>query len=184
MLHAVGEVGGDDRAKNIRVEELTSPVYGLRLLRATAFDIRRQQVVKKASSPSDILEIHQRTAGDVYGYLGSTLTDLEMELDDLERYEWYSDLHHRLLIFFAIVCRHFKAPELLTQGHARLLRHSSREVERIVGDRVSKDLPLKAEEIKASVSQRFGRLENPATGEGLLLWNSLGVEELADENDI
>lgn len=152
------------------VETSATRQLTLRMLHDFTFFQRRDQTKKTlATSPSPELrqiELKARMARYPYGYLSNYLECSWPNLRSLEprNYEWYSDLHHRLAILFALICRNDQNPEDYLV-HVNLIEHSLEQIIKLVEGRVSKDQPEGAQEFETNVKSSGVKVwENVQTG--------------------
>ncbi|GAA5964406.1 hypothetical protein JCM3765_006406 [Sporobolomyces pararoseus] len=132
---------------------------------------QRQDRAEKELSTSISPELRNlkraaQAAQDPYGYLAQylDLTWDELRLLDKENYQWYSELHHRLLILSALICRNYQNPEFYLD-HADLVKYAVDQVVEIIDDRVSKDRPEEAQTLRAlTKTASFNLFQDPRTG--------------------
>ncbi|GAA5985882.1 hypothetical protein JCM5350_006847 [Sporobolomyces pararoseus] len=153
-----------------RTQTSLSRQLSLRMLHNFTFFQLRAQVRKELStSPSPELrqiETKARMAQHPYGYLSNYLERSWPNLRSYEprNYEWYSDLHHRLAILFALICQNDQNPEDYL-AHMNLVKYSLEKIIKLMEGRVSKDQPEGAQEFETNVKSSGVKVwENVQTG--------------------
>jgi hypothetical protein len=139
-----------------------------------AFHIRQQKKLGELDDPSTStsLGVYTEMAQDPFGYLAHCLIDPKyVSWDEVEEHESSSDLLHRLMIFFAVLCRHYESPELYVREHSKLIQHTKKEVLKVVDGRLAKDLPSQARELGLKLrTSSLTSVEDSKTGDRVVVW--------------
>ncbi|GAA5964548.1 hypothetical protein JCM3765_005231 [Sporobolomyces pararoseus] len=113
------------------------------------------------------LQLRARMAHHPYGFLAEYLESAWFTLRNLEgrSYDWYSDLHHRLVVFIALICRNYQNPERYRE-QTGYVKYAVDQVVKIIDNRVSKDRPEEAQNFKAIIkATSFKVMKDVQTGE-------------------
>lgn len=126
----------------------------------------KQGLSSETTSPElKELELKAHMAQDPYGYLATWFEYAWPDLGLLAwaGYEWYSDLHHRFLILFALICQNGRRPD--DHGvQLPLLKYARTQVVKTLDLRVAKSHPSEARRLKAVVeSVSYKVLRDPRT---------------------
>ncbi|GAA5964506.1 hypothetical protein JCM3765_005216 [Sporobolomyces pararoseus] len=124
------------------------------------------------------LDLRAQIARDPYGYLASYLDFAWPTLCMFEdqHYGWYSDLHHRFSILFALICRNYQTPARYLD-YTSLVKYALDRILELLQDRVSQDRPEEARKMVAVVKLTSVKsFEHPQTGEtvGLIVLGECG----------
>ncbi|GAA5985884.1 hypothetical protein JCM5350_006848 [Sporobolomyces pararoseus] len=131
---------------------------------------------KRSREQGRDLELSNRLAERPLDWLAYDLTSgLWPEYLDIikenRHFEWWTELNHRLLIFYALVCRNYKSQEVLVEEIYKPIQFALFQVDEILKLRVSRDFPVEAGNLRKVFDTLKIKLSiDPRSGSFLHLW--------------
>jgi hypothetical protein len=119
-----------------------------------------------------LLETYGKLYRDPYSYLAHQLRFDWPELATLfdKTYEWWTTLHHRLLILVAILLQHYRAPDLCDK-HTVLIHYAKSQVRKVLREQVSQDFPFESRKLEGVIDEiDLVTQIDPRTGKSVELW--------------
>lgn len=101
------------------------------------------------------ISLTQQLSKDPFGLFALMISGIWNDFSLLEgKVEWWSELNHRLLIFFSVVCHHYKDIQSLEQ-HDPLILYTRSTVDSLLTNVVSQSFPDEAAGLSEVLHQVF-----------------------------
>lgn len=105
----------------------------------------------------DVVACNDVIGSDPYGLLAMIICKAWGDLIKLKgNYTWWSELHHRLILFVSVNCQHWRNGKLLTRENP-LFWHTREAIANLLQDEVCKTHPEQAIELSRDLDRSFIR---------------------------